>query len=172
MKNNIKIFSILGPICKDTLQIMMEIRLFSEKNPKSKIKIILSSEGGEEDVGYAIFDTLLAIPNNVTIEGYGQVSSIAALIFQAADNRLLSPNTTLMMHNGVIVLDGQETLEIDKLQEWARHYDKNNAKYYESIANRSKIPIEQVKKWCKAERFFNAFEAVENGLADGIVRKI
>lgn len=169
-KNNVITFALLGTIDKEHLPFIMSLRQASQDDPNAIIKIILSSEGGEEDIGFAIYDTLKAMPNKVVIEGYGQVSSIASLIFQAADERYLSPNCQFMMHNGSVEMHGD--VKIDLVDQMSAHFVKNNARYYKTIADRSKVPVTKIKEWCCEEKFFTAEEAVKAKLADGIVRKI
>lgn len=161
---------LFGPINTESLDIIVALREIASEDPKSTIRLVLSSEGGLEDVGYAIYDTLKALPNRVITEGYGEVSSIAALIFQAGDVRLLSPNCTYMIHNGSVEVGGH--LEIDAIEDMAGHFKRRNIRYYQTIANRCKISVNKVKNWCKEEKFFTASEAVKEKIADGIAGKI
>jgi ATP-dependent protease ClpP protease subunit len=70
------------------------------------IKVIISSGGGIEYYGYAIYDALRNARNPIIAEGYGIVASMAAAIFQAADVRYMSENCEYMIHNGSI--DGEQ----------------------------------------------------------------
>jgi len=141
------------------------IRLLDED--KSQITVVLSSPGGEEAAGFAIFDSLVATQNQVEVQGFGGVYSIAALIFQAGDVRKLGPNAQVMMHNGSIELTGY--IDTDKIQELSGDAARNNRRYHRAISTRCDVDLKVVEDWCKVERTFSAQEALEEGLADGII---
>ena len=132
------------------------------------IKVVIMSNGGCEPAGFAIFDTLLTLRNRVVTIGFGHVYSIAALIFQAGEQRLLAPNCELMMHNGSLGLEGGD-MDTDMIEKIAAEATKNNGRYHRAIANRSGVDLQKLRQWCKDERYFSATEAVDEGLADHIV---
>lgn len=132
------------------------------------IKVVIMSNGGCEPAGFAVFDTILTLKNTVVTIGFGHVYSIAALIFQAGDQRLLSQNCELMMHNGSLSLPGGD-MDTDMIEKISVEASKNNGRYHRAIALRSNTDLQDVQRWCKDERCFSATEAVDEGLADGIV---
>lgn len=132
------------------------------------IRIILTSVGGEEDAGYAIYDAIRLSKNKVIIEGYGAVQSIAALIIQAGNVRLLSPECRFMVHNGSLTLS--EGIEADTLVAIGKEVLVNNARYHSALATRSGQTIHKIRKLCKDETFFTAQEAVYIGLADRVMK--
>lgn len=142
------------------------IRLLDET--PGPIKVIIMSNGGCEPAGFAIFDTLLTLKNQVITIGFGHVYSIAALIFQAGGQRLLSNNCELMMHNGTLGLEGGD-IDTDMIEKIAAEASKNNGRYHRAIAQRSGVDLQSLRQWCKDERYFSASEAITEGLADGLV---
>jgi ATP-dependent Clp protease protease subunit len=158
---------IIGEINDEkTFRLVPVIRLLDET--KGPIKVFISSNGGDEAAGFAIFDSLKLTKNKVVIVGYGGIYSIAALIFQAGDRRLLAPNAQVMMHNGTMSI-GSESLDSNKVEQLGREAAQNNARYHRAIANRSALSLQEVQEWCKNERYFLAEEAVNEGLADGLI---
>jgi ATP-dependent Clp protease protease subunit len=144
------------------------IRLLDEG--KGPIKIFLSSNGGDEAAGFAIFDTLRLCRNQVRMYGFGGVYSIAALIFQAGNARFLAPNAQLMMHNGTMGIDSSDgSMDSNKIEQLGREAAQNNARYHGAIANRCSLSLTEVAAWCKDERYFLAEEAVSLGLADRLI---
>jgi ATP-dependent Clp protease protease subunit len=136
------------------------------------IRIWLSSVGGDELAGYAIFDSLKFCRNTVVIYGFGGIYSIAALIFQAAQVRVLAPNARLMMHNGSICIEGHNgVFDSNALERLAKDSEKNNRRYCQSISDRSGVDLSSLEYWCREERFIDADEAVSLGLADRIFDK-
>lgn len=134
------------------------------------IRIVLNSEGGEEQNGYAIYDAITMCKNKVVIEGYGKVLSIAAAIFQAGDVRLLSPHTDYMMHNGTV--DGEPDMKQDAVVELADQVKKDTQKYYDILSFASQQPQEIIEEWCREEKYFLPKEAVAAGFADAIIKPV
>jgi ATP-dependent Clp protease protease subunit len=165
-----KEFYLFGDIDGSSLELMADLREM-KSSPNTNIKLVICSPGGEENVGYAIYDTLVGLPNFVITEGYGEVSSIAALIFQAGDLRQLSPNSVYMMHNGIIEVQSN-VIEVDKIKKMSETISLNNLKYTQAISTRSGVKLEQIEEWCKNEVFFNAKDALGWGLADKIITKV
>lgn len=139
------------------------IRLLDET--PGPIKVVIMSNGGGEAGGFALFDTLRSLKNKVVTIGFGHVYSIAALIFQAGDLRLLSANCELMMHNGTLQMEGGD-INTDLIEQIAAEAVKNNGRYHRAIAMRANLDLQKVVQWCKDEKYFSAEEAVAEGLAD------
>ena len=161
---------LVGQIEQKSLEFIVELYSIASNNPKTPINLFLSSSGGEEDVGFAIFDAIKGIPNEVRIFGYGQVCSIAALIFQAGDRRYLSPNSVFMIHNGSVVIN--DTIDFDKIEDLSNFYKANNRRYYSAISIRTSKTEKEIEKMCREEKFFSATEAVEAGFADAVCEEL
>lgn len=128
------------------------------------IRVILSSPGGEEEAGYAIYDAIRLSNSPVLIDGMGEVYSMAALILQAGDVRRLSPNATFMIHNGEITLP--DSLEQDKVLSLGELLKTRAQKYHTILSQKSGIPLNEIRTMSQAETFMNATEAVRKGFAD------
>lgn len=139
---------------------------FMDKNP-APITVILSSTGGGEPQGYAIYDAIRICKSPVCIDGLGAVQSIAALILQAGTLRRLSPECRFMIHNGSVSL-GNDT-NADELVSIGEEVRKSNQRYHAVLALRSGMPIAEIKSLCEAETYFSASEAVKSGFADEVI---
>lgn len=155
---------IFGHITDQTLSVIPQLHELDKT--KGEIRIVLSSPGGEDYVGYAIYDCIKSLKNKVTIYGMGEVCSIATIIFLASGNRGLSKNTVLMIHNGSLVMGGgSPQIAMDEINKLSRHCDRTNEKYYSLINGETGIPVPIIRKWCAEERYFEAAEALANGFA-------
>jgi ATP-dependent protease ClpP protease subunit len=96
------------------------------------IFVTISSSGGNEPEGYAIYDALSLAKNKIIIEGFGQVSSVAAAIFQAGDVRRLSPTCEFMVHNGSRAV-GDGPRDNNEIQRVAREIEFDNKRYREIL---------------------------------------
>lgn len=132
------------------------------------IVVVLSSGGGSEPAGYAIYDCIKMSKNHVTIVGMGAVQSIAALIMQAGDLRLLSPEARFMIHNGHLEMDGA-SIDSDKLLSISKEVSTNNLRYSKLLADRSRQQLIWVQKACEREAYFSSEECLEYGFIDGIL---
>lgn len=176
-----KTFYVLGEVKHESLAIITSVRRHMEElrddeshgNTVDKdINIVICSEGGDEQIGYAIFDTLMAYRKfgKVITHGYGQVCSIASLILQAGDKRYLSPNCVFMVHNGHIQVD--DRVDDRMLQDMANYFHTNNKRYYANIAKRCGVKVDKVRDWCDKETFFTPEEAVKVNLADAVTKEL
>lgn len=134
---------------------------------RSGIRIVMNSVGGDEPGGYAIYDAIRSVRNKVTIEGYGAVQSIAALILQAADVRALAPQCRFMIHNGNI--DLAPGVDADTAVAIGREVERNNHIYHKVLSQRSGKPLEEVRALAEAETYYSAREAVQHGFADVVL---
>jgi ATP-dependent Clp protease, protease subunit len=150
-----------------SLKIIPAIRIMDES--KGPIKVLISSPGGEETAGFAIYDALKLAKNPVKTFGFGGIYSIAALIFQAGTTRALAPNSQLMMHNGILGLEHNH-IDSDKVVQLSREVTQNNHRYHSVIASRSESSLDTVQRWCREERYFLPEEAFEENLTDLVLK--
>ena len=78
----------------------MKNMLWLESSNSEPITIILNNTGGEENDGLAIYDTIANSPCEVTVKVFGSCMSMASVILQAADRRVMSRNSRIMIHYG------------------------------------------------------------------------
>jgi ATP-dependent protease ClpP protease subunit len=71
-----------------------------ESRNKNAITIIMNNPGGDYLHGLAIYDAIKYASCHCTIKVYGHAMSMGSIILQAADNRILMPNSKFMIHYG------------------------------------------------------------------------
>ncbi len=155
------------------------IQLCMRTNPKKDILIHLKSRGGSWEEGMAIYDAITACPIGVTILNYTHARSMSSIIFQAANKRVMMPNSIFMFHNGTFGIEGTQKA----VESTIKFYSKVSTNtMLEIYAYRMKEPghkysdktITWIKKWLKEQMdkkedvYLTAIEAVELGLADEI----
>jgi len=64
------------------------------------ITIIMNNPGGDMFHGLAIYDAIQTEKSHCTIKVFGQAMSMGSIILQAADNRVMMPNSKFMIHYG------------------------------------------------------------------------
>lgn len=70
------------------------------------ITIIMNNPGGDVQHGMAIYDAIKHCKNHVTIKVYGQAMSVGSIILQAADKRIMTRHSKIMIHYGELDVGG------------------------------------------------------------------
>jgi ATP-dependent protease ClpP protease subunit len=79
---------------------------FLEARKNDPIIIIMNNPGGDWYHGMAIYDAIRTSTCHCTIKVYGYAMSMGSIILQAADNRIMMPNSRLMIHYGYNGMSG------------------------------------------------------------------
>jgi ATP-dependent protease ClpP protease subunit len=158
-------------------QFIKNINICRVKNPLKPLVIHMKTSGGDWNEGMAIYDAIKSHPTHVTILNYTHARSMSSLIFSAADNRIMMPHSYFMFHLGTYAIEGEYQTAISNVE-----FDKMNEDvmiriYAELMNEKGKYAgkgVDGIMKWIrkqmayKGDVFFNAKQAVELGLADGI----
>jgi len=134
------------------------------------IHITMNCEGGDVYHGLAIYDAIHTSKSHVTVTAFGHCMSMGSLILQAADERLLSPTSTLMLHYGYDALDGESAT----VRRWAHEADRladlMELIYLRRIREaKPKFSSANLKAILDRDTFLTPPRAVEMGLADRIL---
>ena len=148
--------------------VISQLLYLNVKDNKSPIHLYISSPGGSVLDGYGIIDTMNLIEAPVYTYTIGLAASMGALIFLNGTNRYMLPHSELMLHQPLGGVSGQASdIEIT-----ANRIIKMKKDINEMIATRCNLALEEVEKFTDRDRYFNATEAIEYGLADEIISKI
>lgn len=128
------------------------------------ITIIMNNLGGFWSHGMAIYDTIKRSRCHVTIEVRGAAMSMGSIILQAADERVMLPSATLMVHDGYEGFFGVPK----SFEAWGAESKRCRKLMYEIYAERSGKPSSFWEKKCSADFILPATDAVELGLADRV----
>ena len=132
------------------------------------IEIVFHSPGGDVFSGFSLFDYILKLRGDgiqVTTSCYGLAASMAGLLLQAGDVRVMSPHSWMMIHevgSGVIgklsaVRDEQELLERIERDGLA------------VLAERSHLTVDEIQERSRRKDWWlTAEEALELGFIDEI----
>lgn len=135
------------------------------------INIVMNNIGGDEYHGLAIYDAIATSPCHITITAYGHAMSMGSWILQAADERILSPHCTVMIHYGSWSASGEMGTVRTQYKEGERLNDMMEKVYLKRMqeADDSRITLGRLKKMLEKDTFFTASDAVARGLADKIL---
>lgn len=128
------------------------------------ITIWLNTGGGSVSDGQAIFDAIQMAENPITVIGTGQVASMGTLLLQAADQRLATPLTRLMIHDGGAEISGPTREVISS----GKELELSMKQHFEVFVRKTRMSLDEIEKISASGRWFSAEEALEKNLIDGI----
>ena len=131
------------------------------------IRVMITSQGGHVDSGYAIHDMLRFIESPITTIGAGWVASIAVpILFGAPKERRYSlPNTRFLLHQPTGGAGGQASDIRIEAEEILKVREKLN----ELIAAETGQEVERVAKDSDRNFWMDAEQAKEYGLIGQVV---
>ena len=149
-----------GEIGKDcTLQsVRSQLENFKEYD---SIKVLINSQGGEVDEGFAIHDYIKSLSVPVTSNVVGKCYSIATVIFLAGDERVLSENSRFMIHNPWGGVEGDAKV-MEQFAVFLRETEDRLANFY---SDKTGLSVESLKSMMDKETFMDKGEAVKLGFA-------
>jgi ATP-dependent Clp protease protease subunit len=137
----------------------------SRKNGSTNVTVELNSEGGCWYAGIGIYDRIKACDFPVTVKVSGMAMSMASIILQAGDRRLITPGSTVMVHDGSDIVNGTP----DNVLAWARHGKSLCDYMYKIYADSSSKTARFWRQKCKKDYILSAEQAIKLGLADGYI---
>lgn len=130
-------------------------------------RFVICSSGGSVVHGMKLYSTLKSIADRrplVTVAS-GLVASMATVVHQAGNTRLIEPGCSYMIHDVSGGMDGSIT-SMEDTMDWLK---KLNARLHVALAEKSNLSVEEVGTMAKRrDSWLMAEEAVEKGFADAI----
>lgn len=170
MKERVVFFT--GGVDANMTDVMVAQLLFLEaENPEAPINMYIKSPGGSVYDGMAVYDVMQYIKAPVHTYVMGWAASMGSFIAQAgeAGHRYLLPSATTMIHQPSSGSKGKiSDMEID-YHESTRLKKDLTEKYV--LHNSKGTTYEQFEKLMDRDKWLNAQEALDLGLADQIVGK-
>lgn len=144
--------------------------LVSLDSKTGEITILIMSDGGSVSVARGIYDIIKSCKNLVKIICYGEVSSAATVILQAADKRIMSPSSKLMIHVGSESIPQDNPRNVDRLREEHRKDERWIEDVYLSKIKEKKprFSRNRLKTMLEYDTYLNPKEALELGLIDEV----
>lgn len=160
-------------------RLIRNIRILVNENDKAPILIHMKTCGGDWNEGMAVYDAVKTCPVYVTILNYTHARSMSSLILQAADNRVMMPNSEFMFHHGEYGQEGEFITVMNTVEWYKRTMDTMCNIYVDAMKSTKhskwrKITKPKIRVWLddqmdkKNDVYLSAQEAVDNGFADSI----
>ena len=131
-----------------------------------EIEVQISSPGGDVFAGIAIYNALRTHPARITTRVDSMAASVASIIVQAGDHRVMLTASQMMIHDAWGFCVGPAP----DMREMADILEKQSDVLAGIYAERSDKPKEHWLALMETESWFTAEEAVAEGLADEVVK--
>lgn len=129
-----------------------------------QIEVHINSPGGDVFDGVAIYNALRAHPARITTRVDGIAASIASVVAQAGDHRVMLSGSQMMVHEAWGLAIGPAS----EMREYAALLDKQSDVIASIYAERSDRPESRFRQMMTDETWLTADETVAAGLADEI----
>jgi len=168
-----RIIFVGGPIGDETANLIIAQLLFlANEDSKADVCLYINSPGGSVSAGLAVYDTMQFIRPDVATYCMGLAASMAAVLMCGGvrGKRFLLPNARLLMHQPLIggVMEGSATDLAIEAQEIIRI----RKRLYSIISRNTGHPVERIEKDCDRNKWLDAEEAIQYGLADRIIDRM
>lgn len=151
--------------------------MMAMRNSQDPILVHMKSCGGDWAEGMAIHNAIKACPNPVTILSYTHARSMSSLILQAANKRVMMPDSTFMFHDGTMAMDGTVKQYFTEGEQLLLSRERMMNIYIDAMKERGKMKSwsrKRIYAWLrdlmdkKEEVYLNADQAVKHGFADEV----
>lgn len=161
--------NIFGPIFGGNVDAWIDmLEHWERRDPGEPIVIRVNSPGGSVLDGFALLDTILRLKrkgHSITTHGIGMIASMATVIMQAGDERVLDKNSWFMIHEVSAGARGKTSEMRDEL----KFIEKLEDRLLDILAERSTLTKRQIKsRWTKTDDWMSADEALKFGFVDKI----
>ena len=160
----------VGEIDRESaVSLILQLHHLEHEDSDTPITMYINSPGGSVQDGLAILDTMHAMKAPITTICVGEAASMGALLFVSGQERLMLPNACLMLHDPLTLGISGSALEVERK---TKRLMATRRRIADILAGATRHTPEEILDITSTDRYFDAEEALEFGLADRIVREI
>ena len=148
------------------------LTVWDRQKPDCDIKIVFNSPGGSVIAGMALFDFIVGLSrrggghHNITTLGLGHAASMAGILLQAGDQRLMGKQAWVLIHEISFMAIGKIG-EVEDTTEWAKRICK---RVVDIFASRSKMNPKFIEAhWKRKDWWLSSEECFKLGIVDAVV---
>jgi ATP-dependent Clp protease, protease subunit len=147
-----------------------QLLLLSAEDPRTDISLYINSPGGSVSAGFAIYDTMQLIPNDVRTLAMGLAGSMGQFLLCAGapGKRFSLPHAQVLMHQGSAGFGGTAA----DVEIYAEQLEQVGAMLIRLVAKHTGQPEEKVAMDSLRDRWFTAEQARSYGIIDHIVERL
>lgn len=153
-------------------EVTEQIKQLMSLDPVAQINLVVSSPGGASGIAMSFYDSMRLVyqPNLHTI-GAGDVDSSGIIIFLCGERRLLTPNTTMLLHLAGRTYESAKRFTTSEVAAMLKEDELKDQQYacVLAAATGNKILPADVLDLMAKNTVLSPHEAVDLGLAHGIL---
>lgn len=163
------VYQFYTPVVSQTvIKAMYELDAISRRRPGQPITVVFNSPGGVVTDGFTLYDFLRELSkrgHHITTKCMGAAASMGAILMQAGDTRVMSPNAFMMVHE----ISGQNEGTLAEMKDTLAIVSRFQDKALAILTSRSTMGKQALKtKWKKTDWYMDAAEALKLGFIDAI----
>lgn len=115
-------------------------------NGVRQIKLLISSPGGQVQYGVSAYNFLKGIPAKIQTHNFGNIDSMATVIYCAGEERLCMPTARFLIHGVKFGSNGPVQLEEKQLDEVVMGLKNDRANIAKILSENCNKPQSQIEK--------------------------
>ncbi len=144
------------------------LQVWDRRDPGQPITVEINSPGGSITDGLAIFDQIMRMRRagtKVTTRATGLCASMAAVLLQAGEERIMDQRAKLLIHEGSATFQG--TLSVGEQDDFRSFSEMLQSDLLDILAERSTLSRRAIKsKWRRKDWYLSSAEALRLGFVD------
>ena len=149
-------------------QCIDQLTTWHRTKPKKPITIVFNSPGGAIVAGMALFDfiqEMRRLGHHVTTKALGMAASMAGILLQAGDERVMGKEAWVLLHEASFGAAGKIG-EVDDTVEWVKKVQKRILDIFATRSNLSKSQIE--RRWKRKDWWLSSTDCLKHGFVDKV----
>lgn len=166
---NREIFLTTGVDSDTSNKLIKQLMILEKLDNTAEITLYINSPGGEVVSGLAVYDYIQLMQAPVRTVCIGTAASMGAILFLAGQKREMLAHTRLMIHDPAYGGGDMAGKKPHELQAYVDKLKQSQEIIAGIIAEKTGKSLEEIYEKTREDSYFNAQEAIDYGLATGIV---
>lgn len=164
-----EVFLVEAVDAKSCNELLKQLMYLEKEDCEKEITLYINSPGGEVSSGLAVYDYISIMKAPVRTVCVGTAASMGAILFLAGKNREMLPHTRIMIHDPSYSSGNIAGRKSHELQHQLDKLNESRESLARIIAEKTGKTIEEIYEVTAEDTYYSAKEAVEFGLATGII---
>lgn len=152
--------------------LLKQLMVLEKLDNTAEITLYINSPGGEVVSGLAVYDYIQLMKAPLKTVCIGTAASMGAILFLAGKKREMLAHTRLMIHDPAYGGGDMAGKKPHELQSYVDKLKQSQEIIARIIADKTGKTMEEIYETTRDDSYFNAKEALEYGLATGVVSHI
>ena len=155
----------INPITAEKLTAVM---VQAAKKLVKEVYLAISTPGGQVQAGITLYNTLSALPFDLTVHNIGNVDSVGNVIFLAGKSRYASESATFMFHGVGFDVKGPIRIEEQYARDRLDSLLSDQQRMGSIITSRSNIDNKAIADLFRAQKTVDSTWAKDHGMIEDI----